>query len=157
MYTWHKYAHTYTQHKYAHTCTHDTNMHTCTRYKYAHTHVHIHTCMGFPGHSVVKNLPVNVGDTGSIPGSGRSPGKQNGKLLQYSCLGNPMDRGTWWVTVRGVAKSETQLSTQQLNNNTHAPTCANVTHTQWMPQEYGLRFFLFVFQHLAWCQAFCWH
>ena len=44
---------------------------------------------------VVKNLPVNAGDTGSIPGSGRSPGKQDGKLLQYSCLGNPMDRGTW--------------------------------------------------------------
>ena len=60
-----------------------------------HTHVHIHTCLGFPGGSVVKNLPVNAGDMGSIPGSGRSPGKQNGKRLQYSCLGDPMDRGAW--------------------------------------------------------------
>ena len=47
----------------------------------------------FPGGSVVKNLPVNAGDTGSIPGSGRSPGEGNGNPLQYSCLGNSMDRG----------------------------------------------------------------
>ena len=49
--------------------------------------------MGFPGGSVVKNAPANAGDTGSIPGLGRSPGKGNGNSLQYSCLGNPMDRG----------------------------------------------------------------
>ena len=41
---------------------------------------------------------------GSIPGLGRSPGEGNGNLLQYSCLGNPMDRGAWWATVHGVAK-----------------------------------------------------
>jgi len=47
---------------------------------------------GFPGGSVVKNLPANVGDMGSIPGSGRSPGEGNGNSLQYSCLENCMDR-----------------------------------------------------------------
>ena len=49
-------------------------------------------------------------DVGSIPGLGRSPGEGNGNSLQYSCLGNPMDRGAWWATVHGVAKSRTQLS-----------------------------------------------
>ena len=48
-----------------------------------------------------------------IPGSGRSPGEGNGNLLQYSCLGNPMDRGTWWATVHGIAKSQTRLRQQQ--------------------------------------------
>ena len=54
------------------------------------------------GGSVVKNLPANAGDVGSILGSGRSPGEGNGNPLQYSCLGNPMDRGAWWATVPGV-------------------------------------------------------
>ena len=49
--------------------------------------------------SVVMNLPANAGDTGLVPGSGRSPGKGNGNPLQYSCLENPMDRGAWWATV----------------------------------------------------------
>ena len=49
--------------------------------------------MGFPGGSVVMNPPANAGDLGSIPGSGRSPGEGNGYTLQYSCLGNTMDRG----------------------------------------------------------------
>ena len=67
-------------------------------------------CMlGFPDGSVVQNLPVNAGDTGWIPGSGRSPGGGNGNPLQYSCLENPMDRGAWWAAVYGVAKSQTQL------------------------------------------------
>ena len=61
---------------------------------------------GFPGGSMVKNLPANAGDEGSIPGSGRSPGEGNGNPLQYSCLGNLMDRGAWWATVRGVAESD---------------------------------------------------
>ena len=56
------------------------------------------------GHSVVENLPANIGDIGSIPGSERSPGEGNGNPLQYSCLQNPMDRGTWWVIFHGVAK-----------------------------------------------------
>ena len=49
----------------------------------------------FPGSSVVKNLPANARDTGSISGLGGSHGERNGKPLQYSCLGNPMDRGGW--------------------------------------------------------------
>ena len=59
---------------------------------------------GFPGGSAVKNLPANEGDTGWIPGLGRSPPKGNGNPFQYSSLGNPMDRGTWWTTVHGVAE-----------------------------------------------------
>ena len=60
--------------------------------------------MGFIGGSEVKNLPVNAGDSGSSPGSGKSPGEGNGNSLQYSCLENPMDRGAWWATVNGVTK-----------------------------------------------------
>ena len=62
---------------------------------------------------VVNNQSANAGDVrhaGLIPGSGKSPGVGNGKLLQYSFLGNPMDRGAWWATVHGVAKSQTRLS-----------------------------------------------
>ena len=61
---------------------------------------------------VVKNPPANggdVSDTGLIPGLGRSPGGGNGNPLQYSCLGNPMDREAWWATVHGAAKSQTRL------------------------------------------------
>ena len=65
---------------------------------------------GFPGGSVIKNTPANVGDSSSILGSGRSPGEGNGNSFQYSCLENPMGRGTWWAIVHGVAKSQTQFS-----------------------------------------------
>ena len=51
----------------------------------------------------------NVGDLALIPGSGRSPGEGNGYPLQYSCLENPLDKGAWWATTHGVAKSQTQL------------------------------------------------
>ena len=54
---------------------------------------------------IVKNLPANAGDTGSISGSGRSPGEGNGTPLHYSCLKNPVDRGAWWATVRGILKT----------------------------------------------------
>ena len=60
--------------------------------------------MGFPGGLLVKNLPANAGDTGSILGLGRSPREGNGNPLQYSCLRNPMDTGAWWAMVHGVAK-----------------------------------------------------
>ena len=53
---------------------------------------------------MVKNTPLNAGDMDSIPGSGRYPGEGNGNPLQYSCLGNPMDRGGWQATVRVVTK-----------------------------------------------------
>ena len=57
-----------------------------------------------PGGSVVKNLPANAGEIGSILGSGRSRGEGNGNPLQYSCLRNPVVRGAWQATVHGVAK-----------------------------------------------------
>ena len=69
---------------------------------------------GFPGGTVVKNLPANAGgasDVALIPGSGRSPGEGNGSSLQYSCLENSTDKGVWQATVHGVTKSQTQLST----------------------------------------------
>ena len=59
---------------------------------------------------MVKNLLANAGEMGSVPGSGRSPGKGNGNSLQYSCLKNTMDRGAWKATVQRVAESQTQLS-----------------------------------------------
>ena len=61
---------------------------------------------------VIKNPPANagdIGDTGSIPGSGRSPGGGHGNPLQYSCLKNPMDKGSWQSTVHGITKSQIQL------------------------------------------------
>ena len=66
--------------------------------------------LGFPGGSVVKNLPANAGDLSLIPGLGKSPGEGNGNPLQYSHLDNPMDRGTWQAIVHGVAKSWTRLN-----------------------------------------------
>jgi len=61
----------------------------------------------FPGGSVVKNLPANAGDEGSIPRLGRLPRGGNGNALQYSCLENPMDRGAWWTTVPGCRELNT--------------------------------------------------
>ena len=69
-----------------------------------------HSSGYFPGGSDGKASAYNVGDLGSVPGSGRSPGEGNGNPLQYSCLENPMDWGAWWATVHGVAKSWTQLN-----------------------------------------------
>jgi len=69
--------------------------------------------VGFPSGAVVKNPPANAGDTrdvGWIPGLERSPGGGNDNPLQYSFLENSMDRGAWWATVHGVAKSQTQLN-----------------------------------------------
>ena len=66
--------------------------------------------MYFPGGSGGKVSAYNVGDLGSILGSGRSPGEGNGNPLQHSYLENPMNRGAWYTTVLGVTKSQTQLS-----------------------------------------------
>ena len=64
---------------------------------------------GFPGAAEVKASACNVGDLGSIPGSGRSPGEGNGNPLQYSCLENPMDGGAWWATDRKESDTTEQL------------------------------------------------
>ena len=64
---------------------------------------------GFPGGSDGKESTCSAGDLGLIPGWGRSPGEKNGYTLQYSCLDNSMNKRTWWITVHGVAKSQTQL------------------------------------------------
>ena len=72
--------------------------------------------MVFPGGSVVKNLPANAGDAGDaslIPGLGRSPGVGNGNPIQYSCLGEPMDRGAQRATIHGVARVGHDLATKQ--------------------------------------------
>ena len=68
------------------------------------------TMVDFPGGSGGKVSAYDAGDPGSIPGSGRSPGKGNGNPFQYSCLENPTDRGAWWAIVYGITKSRTQLS-----------------------------------------------
>ena len=68
------------------------------------------TQRGFPGGSMVKNLPANAGDVGSVSGLRRSPGEGNGKPLSYPCLRNPMERGAWRDTVHGVTKSQHGLS-----------------------------------------------
>ena len=63
--------------------------------------------MGFPSGSVIKNPSANAGDTGdsgSIPGLGRSPGEGNSNLFQYSCLGNPLDRRAWWAIIHKDTK-----------------------------------------------------
>ena len=85
---------------------------------------------------MVKNLLSNAGDAGdmgSILGSERSPGGGNDNPLQYSCLGNPMDRGAWWATVHGVTKSQTQLNECMHTHTytyTHTHTYIIYTHTQ---------------------------
>ena len=74
---------------------------------------------GFPNSSVGKESACNVGDPGSIPGSGRSPGEGNGYPLQYSCLENPKDRGAWWAAVYGVAQSWTRLKQLSSSSKLH--------------------------------------
>ena len=71
---------------------------------------HVHLTASKPFSSDSKVSACNVGDLGSIPGLGRSPGEENGNPLQYSCLENPMVRGAWGATVHGVKKTWTQLS-----------------------------------------------
>ena len=90
-------------------CIHKTKL----PYVYAYVYISINLkYKGFPGGSGGKESACNAGDPGSIPGSGGSPGEGNANPLQYSCLGNPMDRGSWWAIAHGVAKSWTQLSDQ---------------------------------------------
>ena len=70
---------------------------------------------GLPWRLTGKESACNAGDPGSIPGLGKSLGEGNGNPLQYSCLGNPMDRGAWRATVHGFVKELD--TTEQLNNN----------------------------------------
>ena len=74
--------------------------------------------MGASQVAVVKNLPANAGDAGSIPGSGGSPGEGNGNPFQYSCLGNPMARGAWKATAHRVNKESDM--TERLNSSSKA-------------------------------------
>ena len=87
-----------------------------------------YTYIGFSGGLDGKESACNAGDTGSIPGSGRSPGEENGNPLQYSCLENPMGRGVWQATVLGVAKSWTQLS-DHTHTHTHTLEEGMATHS----------------------------
>ena len=79
------------------------------------TFVHV----GFPGDLVVKNTPANAGDVGSIPGEG------NGSPLQYSCLGNPMDRGAWRATVHEIIRVGHNSATKQ-----HCPSLSHLDYCQ---------------------------
>ena len=71
---------------------------------------------------MVKNPPTNAGDAGSIPGLRRSLREGNGNPLQYSCLGNPMDRGAWQVTVHGVTKESDMTERLSIHTHTHIHT-----------------------------------
>ena len=90
---------------------------------------------GFPGGTVVENLPANAGhaeDMGSVPGSGRSPGEGKGSPFQYSCLENLMDGGAWQTAIQGVANSQTQLSDWACaHTHTHTHACASHGSTHW--------------------------
>ena len=86
--------------------------------------------MGFPGGSDGKASVCNAGDSGLIPGLGRSAGEGNGSPLQYSCLENPMDGRAWWATVHGVAKSRTRL-TNFTSLQSH-PETSSQTHPEIM-------------------------
>ena len=77
---------------------------------------------GFPGSSVVKNPPANIGDAGLILGLGRSPGEGNGNVLKYSGLGNPMGRGAWQAIVHGITKSGTCPNDTTTKQNTYIPS-----------------------------------
>ena len=85
--------------------------------------------LGFPGGSDGEESSCNAGDIRDkvwILGSGRSPGEGNGNPLQYSCLENPMDRGAWWATVHGVAKSQTRLSNFTFTFHTYIRICVYI-------------------------------
>ena len=84
---------------------------------------------GFLGASVVKNLPADAGNTGLIPGLGKSPEVENGNPLQCPCLGNPMDRRAWWARVYGVAKSWTQGA------HTHADSARWILQVQRLKKQ----------------------
>ena len=87
--------------------------------------------LGFPGGSEVKASACNVGNLGSIPVSGRSPGEGNGNPLQYSCLKNPMDGGAWWATIHPWGRKESD-TTEQLHfpSQIYCPGVGLLDHTE---------------------------
>ena len=94
------------------------------RSHYTYIYLLLYVCvyrMGLPWWLNGKEFPCNVGDVGSIPGSGRPPGGGHGNLLQCSCLEHPMDRGSWKAIIYGVSRSQTQLSTHT-HTHTHTRT-----------------------------------
>ena len=86
--------------------------------------------LGFPGGSDSEDSVFSVGDLGSIPGSGRSPGEGNGNPLQYSCLGNHMDRGAWWAAVHGIAKFHNFSDSACTHTGTRTHLCCRDGHSQ---------------------------
>ena len=107
--------------------------------------------LGFPGGSDSKESACNAGDSGSTPGSRRSPGEVNSKPLQYSCLENPMDRGAWWATPHGVVKDQTRLKQLSLSL-TYPPsgTALHKTATPLLPHP-GPRHLLYLFIPICCC------
>ena len=90
-----------------------------------HKSLNTHLPWGFPGGSTGKESACQAGNVGSIPRSGTSPGGRNGNPLQYSCLGNPKDRGNWWAIVHEVAESD---MTEQVNTTTTSPGAGFLCH-----------------------------
>ena len=82
-------------------------------------YVHLELKASLPGGSDGKASACNAGGPSSILGSGRSPGEGNGNPLQYSCLENSMDWGTWWATVHGVTKNWARLSNFAFKSETY--------------------------------------
>ena len=110
--------------------------------------------LGFPGGPVVKNLPANAGDVGSIPGSRRSPGEGSGNPLQYSCLENPMDRNCQ-ATVHGVGSQKCQT---QLNNNKLNEFALNLPYSQRNTGNHSMTDFFFYLNTNNYSDiAFCIH
>ena len=96
--------------------------------------VHPHMYLYISGGSGGKESAHSAGDPSLIPGLGRSPGEGNGNPLQYSCLGNPKDRGAWWVAVHGIAKSWTQLKWL----STHEHIMPVLSLKRWYRYRYAL-------------------
>ena len=84
--------------------------------------------LDFSGGRVVKNLLPHAGDVSSIPGLGRSPGGGNDNPLQYSCLGNPMDRGAWWATVQGPPRVRRDWATEHTHDGNTLPPPPTLFH-----------------------------
>ena len=91
--------------------------------------------MGFPGGSVVKDLPANAVDSGSVSGLEKSSEEGNGNPLQYSCLGNPRDRGHWWATVHRVTKESDTTKQQQLGFTVFAFSFSSSLQTERMANK----------------------